>query len=183
MKDSYLKTCFEFLKLRPRDLISLGIIAAFLLFGPDEWLKLLSVYEFAQNYRQWLALLLIITGVLFGVDRTIEIFGWIRNTMLVQKFAERTLERLNSLTEEEKQILRFYFLKETRTNYLRIGDGVVQGLIANRIIRQSSNVGHLLDGFAYNISDLAWDYLHENIHLLNGTTDLARTDKREQERW
>ena len=87
-------------------------------------------------------------------------------------------ERLNRLTEDEKQILRFYLAENTRANMLRIEDGVVQGLKADGIIFQSASLGNVLEGFAHNISDFAWDYLHINPHLLDGTTNTYRTDKR-----
>ena len=87
-------------------------------------------------------------------------------------------KRLHSLTEDEKQILRFYIAENTRANTLRIEDGVVQGLISDRIIYQSASLGSILDGFAHNINDFAWDYLHVNPHLLEGTTNTCRTDKR-----
>lgn len=38
-------------------------------------------------------------------------------------------------------------------------------------------LGNLADGFAYNISNLAWDHLQKNQALLLGTTNTYRTDK------
>ncbi|MBI5383942.1 MAG: superinfection exclusion B family protein [Verrucomicrobia bacterium] len=174
----YAKTALEILKLAPRYLVSLGIISALFVFTPDKTLKWFGVFDFAQHYRAWFAIAFIVTGVLFAVDRTIAVVGWIRHKEAVAKATKARLERLHRLTEDEKQILRFYFAKETKTNVLRIDDGVVQGLVAARIIYQSASMGHILDGFAHNISDFAWDYLHEHIELLDGTTDTYRTDKR-----
>ena len=67
---------------------------------------------------------------------------------------------------------------QTRSNTLRIDDGVVNGLVAKGIIFRAASMGNLLEGMAHNIGDFAWDYLHENPHLLEGITDIARTDKR-----
>ena len=181
MSDDYLKTFLEFLKLAPRYLISLGLIAALLIFVPDKWLKLLSVYDFAQHYRSWLAMLLIISGVLFTVDRSEKISHWMRNRIQARKIKKRQLQRLNSLTEDEKQILRFYLAKETRTNYLSLDDGVVQGLVSAGIIYRNATIGNPLE-FAHNIAEFAWEYLHENEAILDGMTNLMRTDKREK-RW
>ena len=63
---------------------------------------------------------------------------------------------------------------------LRIEDGVVQGLKSDRIIYQSASLGNVLEGFAHNINDFAWDSLHANPDLLEGTTNKYRTDKRER---
>jgi hypothetical protein len=92
------------------------------------------------------------------------------------------IDKLNSLTEDEKQILRYYIAKDTRTNVLRVDDGVVQGLVAAGIIYRSANVGNILEGFAHNITDLAWDYLYVHRDVLQGTTDLYRTDTRRERR-
>jgi hypothetical protein len=175
---SYANIALEILKLAPRYLVSLGIIAALFLFTPNKTLKWFGIFDFAQHYRAWFAITFITTGVLFAVDRTIAVVGWIRHRKAVTKAMKARLERLHRLTEDEKQILRFYFAKETKTNVLRIDDGVVQGLVAARIIYQSARMGNILEGFAHNISDFAWDYLHEHQELLDGTTNTYRTDKR-----
>jgi hypothetical protein len=178
MSGDYAKTLLEALKLAPRYLVSLSVIAAFFLFGSGKWLKGLGVDEFAKHYRQWIALTFIITSTLFAADRCIAICGWIRYKVLVGKFTKRRLERLHSLTEDEKQILRFYISQQTKTNVLRYDDGVVQGLESAGVIRRSSTLGTLMEGFAYNITDFAWNYLNEHHELLLGTTNTYRTDKR-----
>lgn len=174
------KTLLEILKLAPRYLIALGVMAAFLLFAEENSLKFIGVFEFAQNNRSMLGLALVVTVPLFavsvGADTIIIIKGWWRRRRLYRRIAER----LHCLTEDEKQILRFYICENTRANMLRIEDGVVQGLKSDRIIYQSASLGNVLEGFAHNISDFAWDYLHVNPHLLEGTTNTYRTDKRER---
>jgi hypothetical protein len=173
------KTFLEFLKLAPRYLIALGVMAAILLFASEEFLTLIGVREFAQNNRSMLGLTLVVTSSLFAVsiasDGITLIKGWWRK----RGFYRRVTDRLNCLTEDEKQILRFYIAKKTRANVLRYDDGVVQGLVSNRIIYQSASHGNMLEGFAHNISDFAWDYLNVHPHLLEGTTNTYRTDKRE----
>ena len=175
----YAKTTLEILKLAPRYLVSLGIIAAFILFLPEKALKSLGIFELALNYRAWFAIAFIVTGVLFAVDRCIAIMGWINRKKAVGKLSKARLDRLHRLTEDEKQILRFYFAKQTRANVLRIDDGVVQGLVSAGIIYRSTQLGNILEGFGHNISDFAWEYLHQHPDLLDGTTNFYRTDKRE----
>jgi len=43
---------------------------------------------------------------------------------------------------------------------------VVQGLANRGIIFLASQSGHLLYGFAYNISDAAWDYINAHRNCL-----------------
>ena len=174
---NYAKTALEILKLAPPYLVSLGIIAALFLFAPDKMLKWLGIFHFVQHYRSSFAIAFIVTAVLFAVDRTIAVVGWIGHKKAIAKVAKARLERLHRLTEDEKQILRFYFAKQTRANGLRIDDGVVQGLVAARIIFRSTQLGNVLEGFGHNISDFAWEYLHDHPELLRGTTNTYRTDK------
>ena len=90
--------------------------------------------------------------------------------------AQKPLCRLENLTESEKAILRYYVINGTRTNVLKIDDGVVGGLVSTGIIYRAAAMGDLMDGFAHNISDFAWDYLSVNPHLLDGKTNDVRND-------
>lgn len=179
MFDKILNAFLEVLKLAPRYLVAVTLAAVFLLFGPDRALKYISVYDFAQNYRQWIGIVLVVFIALLLVYGAKEIILWIWNMMILKKALKTSLQRLHALTEEEKQILRFYIAKETKTNVLCIDDGVVQGLVSAGIIYRSSNIGTMYRGFAHNIFDFAWDYLHENPHLLKGTTKKYRTENPE----
>ena len=49
------KTFLEFLKLAPRYLIAIGVLAAILLFASEEFLKRIGVFELAQDNRSALA--------------------------------------------------------------------------------------------------------------------------------
>lgn len=172
------KSLLEALKLAPRYLVALGAAAAFLLFSSVDLLKKLGVLKFTEDYRMWLGLTLILSSSLFIVSFAIDIFGWFQRKRRAARFRKHATKRLNSLTEEEKQILRFYVAKQSKSNVLRIDDGVVKGLVSAGIIYQSAALGNMLEGFAHNISDFAWEYLHEHPEVLDGTTNLYRTDKR-----
>jgi hypothetical protein len=172
------KSVLEFLKLAPRYLIALGIFAAFFLFSPQSVLKHLGVFDFTQNNRPWLGITFIASVALFGVSICADILNWIKRLWWRRKEFQRITKRLHRLTEDEKQILRFYVAENTRANTLSIEDGIVQELVAERIIYRSAAVGNMLEGFAHNISDIAWDYLHLYPHLLEGSTNTYRTDKR-----
>lgn len=175
----YLKSALDFIKLAPRYLIAIGVAAAFLLFGSEEFLTRLGLKQFTEDYRAWLGLAFVSTISLFAVYVAGEILAFIGRKIKKRKFLERITQRLQNLTEDEKQILRFYFAKNTRSNVLRIDDGVVQGLVADGILYRSASVGNMLEGFAHNISDFVWDHIHRNPGLLVGDTNTYRTDKRE----
>ena len=175
----YLKSALEFLKLAPRYLISIGVAAAFLLFGNEDFLARLGLKKFTEDYRAWLGLTFVSTVSLFAIYVAGEIVAFIGRKIKKRKVVERIAQRLQNMTEDEKQILRFYFAKNTRSNILRIDDGVVQGLVADGIIYRSADVGNILEGFAHNLSDFAWNHIHSNPELLAGHTNTHRTDKRD----
>ena len=63
----YLKSALEFLKLAPRYLISIGVAAAFLLFGNEDFLARLGLKKFTEDYRAWLGLTFVSTVSLFAI--------------------------------------------------------------------------------------------------------------------
>ena len=173
------KSAIEFLKLAPRYFIAVAIVSGALLFLPDTWLQQIGLNTFATANRQWLGLTFLVSAVLWGVSATTTCWDWVAGKAFRRRVRKHIAQKLRSLTEDEKQILRYYFAKGTRANMLKVDDGVVQGLVANRIIYRSASMGNILEGFAQNITDAAWDYIHANPDILQGTTNTYRTDKRE----
>lgn len=172
-----LKFALELLKLAPRYFVAFGAAAAGLLFMPADWLSRLGLERFATENKQWLGLVLLVSTVLWGVFVVVSCWGAVKRVFYRRRNDARTIRKLQSLTEGEKEILRYYLGEGTRTNVLKVDDGVVQGLVANRIIYRAASMGNLLEGFAHNITDLAWDYLHLYPEVLIGTNNYYRTDK------
>jgi membrane protein implicated in regulation of membrane protease activity len=177
------KAALEFLKLAPRYIVTIAVIAGLLLFLPSGWLKLIGVEAFAQANRQWLGLTFLISTIIWLVAVVAALWAWAKGQWQARKVQQHVIRRLQSLTEDEKQILRYYYTKGTRANTLKVDDGVVQGLVASRIIYRSASMGNLVEGFAHNITDLAWDYIHQNPAVLEGSTNVYRTDKDEHSNW
>lgn len=168
----------QILKLAPRYLIAAAVFSAFFLLSPEGLLKKLGLFDFAQSNRPWLGITMIASFAIVGVGLAADVWHKIKRWWWKRRQYFRITQRLHRLTEDEKQILRFYFAQNTRANTLSIEDGVVQGLVAEGIIYRSAAVGNLLEGFAHNITDIAWNYLHVYPQLLEGTTNTYRTDKR-----
>lgn len=172
------KTLLEFLKLTPRYLTAIGLVAGLMLFGGDKFRETLGLSQFAQDYRPVLGILFLSSIVLLLIAIGGGGLGGIQRWWRKRKAFQRITQRLHRLTEDEKQILRYYIAEDTKANTLRIDDGVVQELVAEGIIYRSTSLGNMLEGFAHNISDIAWDYLQVYPQLLEGTTNTYRTDKR-----
>ena len=175
-----MKSILEFLKLAPRYLVSVAIFCAFLLFGSKEFLESIGAFNFAENYRTWIGGAFLGSLCIWIVSICGDIVGIIKTWNFKRRTEKNITKRLHSLTEDEKQILRFYIAKQTKSNTLRIDDGVVKGLASSYIIYQSASLGNMLEGFAHNISDVAWNYLNENPTLLKGETNTYRTDTRQR---
>ena len=167
------------LKLAPRYLIAIGIFCGVLLFIEEQLAKTLGVFQFTQDNRQWIGIAFIASVSLVAIDCGIKIFAVVSDFFGDIKFKKSLMQSLNTLTEEEKQILRYYLAKQSKTNTLRTDDGIVNALAAKGVIYRSASHGTLLEGFSHNINDLAWDYLNENPGVLDGTTNTYRTDQRE----
>ena len=178
-----LQHIIEVLKLAPRYLAAIGLFCGFILMIPESLANGLGVRNFAQNYRQWFGVAFIAALSLLAADWCVKIIDVVMNRMRLAKYHERILKRLHGLTEEEKQILRYYIAGQSKTNILRIDDGVVNGLVSAGIIHRISELGSIIEGFAYNISEFAWEYLNENYSLLEGDTSTYRTDKRQSNHW
>lgn len=175
-----LKSAVELLKIAPRYFVAVALVSGFLLFAPDGWLESLGLSSFVSDNKKWLGMALLVSSVLWGVYVVSAVGKLIGIRFKKSKHERRVIEKLRSLTEDEKQILRYYVANNTRANTLRVDDGVVQGLVASRIIFRSASMGSILEGFAHNISELAWTYVHAYPELLDGTTNFYRTDKRDR---
>jgi hypothetical protein len=169
----------ELLKLAPRYLAAIALLSGILLFLPTSWANFLGAHEIVQNFRPWIGIVFPGSISLLTVDAACRWIDSAKSSRRHEKWVESVEKKLQSLTEDEKQILRFYFANQTKTNTLRINDGVVNGLVATGIIHLAARQGTLIGGFAHNIDDVAWDYIHEHADILDGYTNTYRTDKRE----
>ena len=172
------KFMLELLKLSPRYFAAGALASGVLLFAPDRILTRLGLLNFANNNRNVVGFVFLGCAAIAGVS----VFAWVVHFILA--FAldlhtqKRCIKRLKGLTEEEKKILRFYIWGQTKSNTLRFDDGVVQGLVAEGVLYRATDMGNVVEGFDYNIGDVAWKYLNKHPALLAGETDEVRCDKR-----
>jgi hypothetical protein len=173
------KSLLDVLKLAPRYLIAVAVICALLLFAPQSLQDTLGTAKFVDSYRQWIGLAMICSLGIWIVVVTTDGLNWVKRLWGRKQRQKKIANRLGNLTEPEKQILRYYIAMNTRGNKLRTESGDVMALVHAEIIYRSAAVGSVLEGFAHNISDFAWDYIHSNPHVLDGTTNTYHTDQRE----
>jgi len=167
----------EAVKLSPKYLTPVVFVSGFLLFAKREILGVFGLADFSAKYRPYIGGVFLLATALVLSHWLISLYGWFANRRLWSGRIKRSSKRLHNLTHEEREILREYVGRNTRTQYLHLENGVASGLELEHIIFRSSNVGNLMDGWAYNIQPWAWDYLNEHPELLFSKEELKRLER------
>lgn len=172
--EKILEKLIDILELSPRFFfLPIMLVTAFALFAPDTWLDFFAVMTLVSQNRSLLGVAFLVSAIFVLVSAGHSLYSWSKNTIESRQKHTRRLEstrkRLHNLTEDEKDLLRRYTQNGTRTQYFPIGDGVVRGLEVAGIIYipGGSMVGSLLTGVAYNLKDVAWDYLQKHPEVLD----------------
>lgn len=85
------------------------------------------------------------------------------NVLRAHKIAE-----LSKLTPDEKGYLQPFIQAKVTSQKFPLDDGIRGSLEAKGIIYQASNMGNLVDGWAYNLQPWAKEHLEANPRLLDG---------------
>lgn len=155
----------------PPVLIGIALFCAALLFSPIVFTAKLGLGAFIENYRAYL-------GGGFAASACIllaQFLWWLKDHLLATINALRRSRNrkhlVSELTPDEKAYLVRYIEERQNTQYFRIDDGISRGLEAKGIIFQASNVGYMLDGWAYNLQPWARRYLSKHPEALAGANE------------
>ncbi len=152
-----------FRKIPSAFLVAIISVLSSILFLPDELAKMLAVDIFRDKYRVYLGPAFLLTAS-FCIAR---IFMFLKQGHNERQRLKNQQQMLHQLTPEEKGYLVPYIERQQNSIYVGLEDGIMSGLVAKGIIYRASNMGYLLDGFAYNLQPWARLYLEQNRHLLN----------------
>lgn len=133
------------------------------LFAPQSVLEALHISYADHDYRD-------IAGYVFlfsGCALLERVWNIIKSSYAEAKSRKKVIKRLHALTPKEKDVLLGYIVFDTRTQRFDDRDGIVNGLIAAGILIRHSFYGSIVTGFDVNITDVAWEYLKKNPHLLS----------------
>lgn len=148
-------------------MFGISLITGFLLFGSDNLIDNVGLLEFVERYRMWIGIVFLSSTAFFIVHFIIGIWDSIKQGNTRRGISKMQKERLRNLTPAEKQVLRFYFVHNTRSQNLSFMNGTVRELEHLRIIYRPSNLGRGYDmQMSYNIQPFAWDYLKKRQYLL-----------------
>jgi len=167
------------LKLSPKYLIPVGIVASCLLFLPHLALSKLGLVEVVTQYRMWIGLLAVTTYALLASHVLHSFWARISPTIRTRKSLRKCRRALTNLTSEEKEVLIDYIIHGTKSRMLNIQNGVHKSLEDALIICRASNVGIGQEGslwnFAFNLQPWAWEELNSHRELLE--PELSRKAK------
>lgn len=160
----------EWLQLSSGRLLALFVIivlaAGLVVFAPDKILEPLGIREIPPKYHPWPGISFVVSGIGTLVTGIVCITPLVKREINHRKLLNRRRKRLHNLTPGERLILRRYIENQTRTQWLRLDDGVARELTVERIIRRASTQGHVLKGFPHNIDPWVWDYLNKSPELI-----------------
>jgi hypothetical protein len=161
-----LSSALSWIKLSPKYLIAITFATGIVLFSPEKFVTDLGMTEISELYKPWIGFSFLLSASLLAANVSFLIITKIRNKIVWEKNLSKHQGYLHALTPEERNILRRYIGLATKTQDLSIESGVVQGLVANKIIYRAASMGDLYSGWAYNIQPWAWEYLNQNLELL-----------------
>ncbi|MFW6026358.1 MAG: super-infection exclusion protein B [Candidatus Woesearchaeota archaeon] len=175
---------FSFLKNIPQLVISLfnlsskfhlvfSFIIGFLLFGPNKFIEELGLAVFINDYRAWFGLMFLIFTAAWIFEFIIFFYNKFRKRVIEYINFRRGKKRLNNLAINEKEILQEYLRRDSRTQKLDESNGTVKELEKLGIIYSSADYGDFIYGFSYNLQPWVWNYLKNNLELI----DLDNDDK------
>ena len=147
---------------------AIAIVAAFVLFIPEDAARQIGVLDFRTGYKGawWLVLVLsfaVFLGAAFQyLDRRI-FDGWFKTRAdrkakdeKTRQFMEALPLRLNSLDDREREWLRFCLINNIQSLSTQQANRVAQSLVAKGILTEGS--GHIMD-LPFHIPDRVWRYL------------------------
>lgn len=164
------------LKLPLKFLISIFLVLAIVLFGPQEYMVKIGISDLVATYRTYIGLAFL-CSILFILTYVFDyILKGLRALYMYKMLIKQGKRKLKSLTNSEKEILKKFIEKGTKSTYLQINNGNVAALSQSEIIYRSCelprsdcdcNFNCDCDfAYAYNLNEWAWEYLNKNKWLL-----------------
>ena len=166
----------DWIKLSPKYLLPISIISGLLLFLGPEWSSYFGLYQLISKFRSWISLIFILSIALIASDLLTRITKYFIKKYKNWYKYKNTSRRLLNLTPEEKNILLWYFVNNSRTQYLSLTNGIVKELEVFGIIYRSSNLGEI-DNWAFNIQPWVWIYIKNNWRKIFSDEDIEYFNK------
>jgi hypothetical protein len=166
----FIKFILNLFKFTPRHQATFAITSLIVFLIPKNLIKDIIPTALNDYYRPIAALIFILSISGLAVEFIVFLSRQIRLYFSIHKGKTR----LNSLTKEEKNILIKYIGGESRTHYFNTQNGAVAELETLGILVTYTDTGHVINGFAFGISEWALKYLKCKRHLLETSNEKKR---------
>lgn len=155
----------DWIKLSPKYLIGVIIASIFLLFSPESILSTLGISALVTSIKPFLSVTLVISTAMLLGALLASVGSFMGGIVSIWLKTFQYKSRLKDLTKEEKKILKSYLDQDTRSHLFNMTNGVVQGLVHEKILYQSTS---MMSGItiSYNIQPWAWRYIRKNKKIL-----------------
>lgn len=141
----------DWIKLSPRYLLPIAIFTGFALFAPSQWLEAFGLVDWIERYRPFFGIAFLASTVLLLSSGIMVVYDWWEEWRKEAQQLKQLREGLRNLSEPEKEILRKFVNNGITTEYFRMSDGVVGGLMTKKILYRPTNLSRSHDVFAYNV--------------------------------
>lgn len=156
----------EWLKLAPRYLFAVALIAGALLFVPTATLQNFGLGEFGTKFRGWIAGAFLVSIVLLLVNAGAMGTAWLRSRINHRKRQMDLKTFLRNMSPEECAAIAGYILMNTKTRDFDINNGTANSLEAVGILYRSSHVSRWHLRFPYTMHSWVWEYLKKHPEAL-----------------
>ncbi|MDO6762967.1 super-infection exclusion protein B [Agarivorans sp. 1_MG-2023] len=155
----------------------LAIASGVILFGSGELITTIGLTEFREANKPYIGGCFVLSLSIVFSQAVAGIFGLMKYAFQKWKnekdrklLIKAKQKELAKLTPDEKAYLAPYVLGQKTTQYFLKEDGIKGSLETKGILYRASNMGDMVDGWAYNIQPWAKEYLETNQQLLEGFT-------------
>lgn len=143
------------------------VSTAIVLLAPAALLVRLGLREAVDGHRAAIGLTAVISAATLLVA---QVFPWIflavRKEILRWWQQRRGKRRLHELTRSEKNLLKQYLTRETRTLVLDPSSSATSALLLDEIIYRAAELDDKALGLAFNIQPWVWSFLKDRRSLL-----------------
>ena len=170
----WLKSVFRWIQLSPRFLVGLAICCMLLVFLPDSVSRLVGIDEFRESARGWLFIVGAVSLVFSGVQLAPRVSQSARRRLGVR----RTLKRLDTLSQEELELLAYCLVRNRQTLVLSMGSqagNVATGLSQKGLLDVGTGLQHVL-AVPHSITDCVWKKLSQDRDAILARAQGNRSD-------
>ncbi|MGB8031410.1 MAG: super-infection exclusion protein B [Terracidiphilus sp.] len=135
----------------PRYMAVLGLVCAFLLWAPVNWLKYFRLWEFSQNYRWAIGLTFFVSVAVLIVELAKTLYGSTKRGWDSFRYKRKQKKTLEALPQDQLLLLLDYVHNDRSSMTFQPNNGAVCDLENKGFLYRTSAMGTRQVGFPYSI--------------------------------